>query len=284
MAPVPPSVLEQRRQIAEAVTHIRGKSAITPVVGIICGTGMGDLADRVSPSVRISYDEIPHFPISTVESHHGNLVLGTLAGRPVCVMQGRFHYYEGYTMKQVTFPVRVMRELGCTVLVVMNAVGSMHHLIRRGTLVFIDDHINMMGDNPLLGPNDDALGPRFPDMSQPYDRKLIALAEDVALQAGILTRHGTLVGVQGPNLETRAEYRAFRIWGGDIVGMSTVPEVIVANHAGMRVVGISTVTDECYPEALRPADIADIIATAQAAEPKLDIIVSGLVARLDEAK
>jgi purine-nucleoside phosphorylase len=284
MATVPPSVLEQRKQIAEAVVHIRSLTPLTPVVGIICGTGMGALADRIEQAVRIPYDAIPHFPISTVESHHGNLVLGTLAGRSVCVMQGRFHYYEGYTMKQVTFPVRVMRELGCTVLVVMNAVGSMHHLIRRGTLVFIDDHINMMGDNPLLGPNDDDAGPRFPDMSQPYDRKLIALAEDVALKAGILTRHGTLVGVQGPNLETRAEYRAFRIWGGDIVGMSTVPEVIVANHGGMRVVGISTVTDECYPEALRPADIADIIATAQAAEPKLDVIVSGLLARLDEAR
>ncbi|MBN1867663.1 purine-nucleoside phosphorylase [Candidatus Sumerlaeota bacterium] len=283
MGSVSSQVQEQRKQIAEATESIRSRAKVEPRVGIVCGTGMGALAERIEDAVRIPYDEIPHFPISTVESHHGNLVLGTLSGQPVYVMQGRFHYYEGYTMKQVTFPVRVMRSLGCEAMVVMNAVGSMNPSIGRGSLVFISDMINMFGDNPLLGPNDDELGPRFPDMSAPFSRKMIEVAEDVALRAGIRTHRGVLVGVPGPNLETRAEYRAFRMWGADIVGMSTVPEVLVANQGGMKVIGISTVTDECLPDALKPADIREIIAVAQAAEPKLDIIVSGLLKRLEEA-
>jgi purine-nucleoside phosphorylase len=282
MVAVPESVQSQREQIAQAVQAIQARSSLIPRVGIICGTGMGALADRISDATRIAYDDIPHFPLSTVESHHGNLVLGKLSGQPVCVMQGRFHFYEGYTMRQVVFPVRVMRALGCDFLIVMNAVGSMNPLIRRGSLVFIDDHMNFQGDNPLIGANDELLGPRFPDMSAPYDRKLIALAEDVALRACIRTHRGVLVAVAGPNLETRAEYRAFRTLGADIVGMSTVPEVIVAHHGGMRVLGISTATDECYPEALQPAEISEIIAVANAAEPKLDIIVSGVLDRLNE--
>ena len=283
MASVSDAVQQQRKEIAEAKNLIVSRAKVKPRVGIICGTGMGALAERIENAVRIPYDEIPHFPLSTVESHHGNLVLGTLSGQPVYVMQGRFHYYEGYTMRQVTFPVRVMRALGCEAMVVMNAVGSMNPLIGRGSLVFISDMINMMGDNPLLGPNDDELGPRFPDMSEPFSFKMIRVAEEVALKAGIRTHRGVLIGVAGPNLETRAEYRAFRAMGADIVGMSTIPEVLVANQGGMKVIGISTVTDECLPDALKPADINEIIAVAQAAEPKLDIIVSGLLKRLDEA-
>jgi len=282
MAQIPEVVTEQRDRIAEAAECIRSKAAVRPRVGIICGTGMGALAERIQDAVRIGYDNIPHFPISTVESHHGNLVLGTLSGVPVYVMQGRFHYYEGYDMREVTFPVRVMREMGCEAMIVMNAVGSMNPVIRRGALVFIDDHMNFMGDNPLVGANDENLGPRFLDMSRPYDQKMIGLAEEVALGAGIMTHRGTLVGVTGPNLETRAEYRAFRTLGADIVGMSTIPEVLVAHHGGMKVLGISTVTDECYPEALEPADITEIIAIAQAAEPKLDQIVSGVLGRITE--
>jgi purine-nucleoside phosphorylase len=197
------------------------------------------------------------------------------------VMQGRFHYYEGYTMRHVTFPVRVMKELGCEALIVMNAVGSVNPLIPQGSLVLVDDHINMMGDNPLVGPNDEKMGPRFPDMSQPYCPRLRALAHEVALEAKIRLHEGVMVAVAGPNLETRAEYRMFQIVGADTVTMSTVPEVIVANHAGMKVLAISTVTDSCLPDALKPADIREIIATAQAAEPKLEMLVTGVLARLE---
>jgi purine-nucleoside phosphorylase len=269
--------------IDEAVEAIRAKSDIKPRGGIICGTGMGALADNVQGATVISYDDIPHFPISTVESHHGNLMLGELGGQPVFVMQGRFHYYEGYSMKEITFPERVMKAMGCEAMIVMNAVGSMNPFIRKGSLVLLHDQINMMGDNPLIGPNDDDLGPRFPDMSEPYNRALIALAEDVALAASIPTFRGVCIAVTGPCLETAAEYRAFRRMGADVVTMSTIPEVIVANHAGMKVLGISTVTDECYPDNLRPANINEIIAAAQATEPKLDILVRGVLERLDEA-
>jgi len=284
MPKLPEAILQLRARIEDAVAAIRKRSSLVPQVGIICGTGMGALADRIEDSARIAYDEIPHFPLSTVESHHGNLVLGRLSGVPVCVMQGRFHRYEGYSMGQITFPVRVMRAMGCDTLIVMNAVGSMNPRIRRGSLVFIDDHINMMGENPLVGPNDDEMGPRFPDMSQPYNRELIKIAEEVALAQGIRTHRGTLIAVTGPNRETAAEYRFFRRGGADIVTMSTIPEVIVANHGGMKVLGISTVTDECLADALKPADINEIIAVAQAAEPKLQQIVSGVLNRLNDKK
>lgn len=282
MTELPGSVQKMRADIAEAVEAIRSRCAIKPRVGIICGTGMGALAEKIKDAVRIPYDQIPHFPLSTVESHKGNLVLGTLSGQPVFVMQGRFHRYEGYTMQQITFPVRVMRAMGCEAMIVMNAVGSMNPVIKRGSLVFINDHINMMGENPLVGPNDDEMGPRFPDMSEPFCKKIIAIAEDVARENKISTHRGTLIAVTGPNLETSAEYRFFQRIGADIVSMSTVPEVIVAVHAGLKVLGISTVTDECLPDALRPADIHEIIATAQSAEPRLEVIVSGVLARLDE--
>ena len=278
---MPPFNLEAyKQQIREAAALIRSRHAETPVVGIICGTGMGSLADKVEQKTVIPYQEIPHFPLSTVESHYGNLMVGRLAGQSVAVMQGRFHYYEGYSMKEVTFPVRVMRELGCVALIVMNAVGSMNPLIPSGALVLVDDQINFMGDNPLIGPNDEAMGPRFPDMSQPFCPRLRQFAREVALEARIRLHEGVLVGVAGPNLETRAEYRAFRMLGADLVTMSTIPEVIVANHAGMRVVALSTVTDNCLPDALKPADIREIIAVAQAAEPRLETLVMGILARM----
>lgn len=269
-----------RAQITEATEVVRSKSDLQPRVGIILGTGMGALANAVTQSVVLSYSDIPHFPVPTVETHAGNLHLGMLEGVPVMMMQGRFHYYEGYSMRQITFPVRIMKALGCTMMIVMNATGSMNPLIPRGSIVIAADHINLMGDNPLIGQNDDDLGPRFPDMSEPYSRELIALAEEVALDLGIRVHKGVMIAVTGPCLETAAEYRFFRRIGADIVTMSTVPEVIVANHAGLKVLGMSVVTDACLPDALKPADIQEIIATASAAEPRLTALVSGVLKRL----
>ncbi len=273
--------MELRDEIREAVEFIRTRTRVVPEIGIILGTGMGALAREVQGDAVIEYGDIPHFPVSTVESHAGKLHLGHLCGKPVFMMQGRFHYYEGYTMRQVTFPVRVMRELGAKTLVVMNAVGSMNPLMPPGSLVLAQDHINLMGDNPLIGPNDDGLGPRFPDMSEPYSRELIALAERVALENKIPGVHrGVMVAVTGPNLETAAEYRMFQRIGADIVTMSTVPEVIVAVHGGMRVLGISTVTDACLPDALHAASLEAILKVAGEAEPRLSALVRGVVAGL----
>ena len=267
-------------RIAEAVQAIRGRTAAAPGIGIILGTGLGALAERIEVETSIPYGEIPHFPLSTVESHSGRLLFGTLGGRPVVAMQGRFHRYEGYTLQQVTFPVRVMRALGVGTLVVSNACGGMNPLWAPGELMLMADHINLLGESPLTGPNDDALGPRFPDMSQPYDRALQHLAREVALEQRIPLRSGVYVAVPGPNLETRAEYRMLRAMGADVVGMSTVPEVIVARHGGMRVLGVSIITDACLPDALEEADIATIIATAGRAEPNLTKLVEGVVARM----
>ncbi len=269
------------QQIEEAAATVLAARAHAPRVGIICGTGMGGLAEKVQDAHVIPYDAIPHFPVSTVESHHGNLVLGTLGGQPVVVMQGRFHFYEGYTMKQVTFPVRVMKALGVRELIVMNATGSVNPLIPRESLVLVDDHVNLLGDNPLLGPNDERLGPRFPDMSCPYDKGLRELARAAARAAGIVLHEGVMVAVPGPNLETRAEYRMFQRLGIDIVTMSTIPEILVAVHAGIRAMAISTVTDECLPDRLEPADIREIIAVARAAEPKLEKLILGVLERLE---
>lgn len=268
---------ELRAQVQEAAAVIRGRTGLTPEVGIILGTGLGGLAKEIAVETEIPYTELPHFPVSTVETHAGRLLLGRLGGKAVAAMQGRFHYYEGYSMRQITFPVRVMRALGAKALLVSNACGGMNPNYRAGDLMVIEDHINLQGDNPLIGVNDDALGPRFPDMSAPYDRGLIALAERVALEGKIRLQKGVYVAVPGPNLETRAEYRFLRGIGADVVGMSTVPEVIVAVHAGLRVLGLSVVTDECFPDALKPADIAHIIATANAAEPKLTRIMRRVV-------
>ncbi len=260
-------------QIAESVERIRRSWSGKPRVGLILGTGLGGLADQIRTDVVLPYADIPHFPISTVQSHAGQLVCGTLNGLPVLAMEGRFHYYEGYSLQQVTFPVRVMRALGAELLVVTNASGGMNPQYALADVMIIDDHINLMPDNPLRGVNDDALGPRFPDMSAPYDRELISLARKLALELGIPHQTGVLVAVTGPNLETRAEYRMLRQMGADVVSMSTVPEVIVANHAGMKVLGLSIVTDICLPDALEPVEIEKILSVAAMGGERLSRLI-----------
>jgi len=267
-------------QMATAVAAIRRRSAFVPEVGMILGTGLGALGKSIAVEVEIPYADIPGFPLSTVESHAGKLLLGTLAGRRIAAMQGRFHRYEGYSLQQVTFPVRVLRALGASTLVVSGAVGGMHPLWNLGDIALLSDHINLMGDSPLIGPNDDTLGPRFPDMSAPYDAALRATAHKAALELGVTLREGVYVAVTGPALETRAEYRMLRAMGADVVGMSTVPEVIVAVHGGMRVLGITVVTDKCLPDALEPADVATIIATAESAEPRLAALLTRILEKL----
>jgi purine-nucleoside phosphorylase len=264
-------------RIEAAAGVVRESVSLRPEFGIILGTGLGGLADEIALEASIPYEKIPGFPLSTVESHAGRLLLGRLANRAVVAMQGRFHRYEGYALDEVTFPVRVMRALGARILIVSNACGGMNPLWNAADLVLLSDHINLLGDNPLIGPNDERLGPRFPDMSTPYDPELRAMARVAALELGILLREGVYVAVPGPNLETRAEYRMLRGMGADVVGMSTVPEVIVASHAGMRTVGISIITDLCLPDALEPADIGRIIETARRAEPSLTRLIARLV-------
>lgn len=267
-------------RIHDAVEAVRKHTPLRPEVAIILGTGLGGLANEIKVEASIPYQQIPGFPLSTVESHAGRLLLGRLEGRLVVAMQGRFHRYEGYDLATVTFPVRVMRALGAKVLVVSNACGGMNPLWSPGDLVLLSDHINLLGDNPLIGSNDDRLGPRFPDMSAPYDPELRALARSAALELGITLREGVYVAVPGPNLETRAEYRMLRAVGADLVGMSTVPEVIVAAHAGMRTMGISIITDQCLPDALEPADLGRIIATAGRVEPSLTRLIARVVERI----
>jgi purine-nucleoside phosphorylase len=268
-------------RVQTAADSVRRRSGLTPGVGIILGTGLGGLAKEIAVEAEVAYGDIPGFPLSTVESHAGKLLLGRLGGRPVVAMQGRFHRYEGYDLQQVTFPVRVLHALGARTLVVSNACGGMNPLWNPGDLVLLSDHINLLGDNPLVGPNDERLGSRFPDMSAPYDPELRALARGIALELGIPLREGVYVAVPGPNLETRAEYRMLRAIGADVVGMSTVPEVIVAGHQGMRTIGISIITDQCLPDALEPADLDRIIATAGRAEPALTRLITTLVERMD---
>ena len=267
--------------IADAIRAIQAKTPLTPDVAVILGTGLGALAAEIADATRIPYTDIPGFPVATVESHAGTLLLGRLAGRRVVAMQGRFHRYEGYTLQQIALPVRVLRALGARILVVSNACGGMHPLWSPGDLMLIADHINLLGDNPLVGPNDAALGPRFPDMSQPYDPLLRELARRVALERGFTLREGVYVAVPGPNLETRAEYRMLRALGADVVGMSTVPEVIAAVHMGMRVLGVSIITDQCLPDALAPTTVERIIAVAREAEPRLTALIQGVLERLD---
>jgi purine-nucleoside phosphorylase len=271
------SLFDEIRSAVDAVGEI---TTLRPTVGIILGTGLGQLAEGIEIEATLPYERIPGFPLSTVESHAGRLLLGRLGRRPVVALQGRFHRYEGYTLNAVTFPVRVMHGLGAETLIVSNACGGMHPLWAPGDLVLLSDHINLLGDNPLIGSNDERLGPRFPDMSAPYDPELRALARSVARDLGIVLREGVYVAVPGPNLETRAEYRMLRGLGADVVGMSTVPEVIVAAHAGMRTIGLSIITDQCLPDALEPADINRIIDTARRAEPSLSRLISALVERL----
>jgi purine-nucleoside phosphorylase len=267
-------------RMSSAADAVRARTRLRPEVAIVLGTGLGGLAREIEVEAEIPYEDIPGFPLSTVETHAGKLLAGRLGDRSVMAMQGRFHRYEGYDLRQVTFPVRVLHALGARTLVVSNACGGMNPLWGPGDLVLLSDHINLLGDNPLIGPNDERLGPRFPDMSVPYDPGLRALARAAALELGIVLREGVYAAVPGPNLETRAEYRMLRAIGADVVGMSTVPEVIVAVHQGMRVVGVSIITDQCLPDALEPADISRIIATAARAEPQLTRLISTLVERL----
>src|SRR3984957_17933925 len=267
-------------KIQEARAAIHQQWPGQPRVGIILGTGLGGFAEDIQAEASIPYGKIPHFPESTVQTHAGRFVCGKLAGKTVVAMEGRFHFYEGYSLKQITLPVRVMRALGCEVLIVTNACGGMNPQFAKGDLMVIEDHINLMGDNPLIGKNDDRLGPRFPDMCWPYDRELIALAQKIAVEEKIVCHKGVYVAVPGPNLETRAEYRFLRGIGADVVGMSTVPEVIVAVHAGLRSLGLSVITDQCLPDALEPANLTDILAVANLAEKKLRVLVRRVVAEL----
>lgn len=272
---------EAMRELREAVAAVRDRTSFEPRVAVILGTGMGKLVDDdLEVEAAIPYGDLPHFPVSTVESHEGRLLLGTLSGVPVVAMQGRTHRYEGYTYQQIAFPVRVMKLLGAEILIVSAATGGMNPLMKGGDLVLLDDHINLHAENPLVGPNLDELGPRFPDMSEPYDRKLQDLAREVALEHKIDLQRGVYAGVTGPSLETRAEYRMLRTMGADVVGMSTVPEVIVARHMSMRVMGVAIITDECFPDALEPVSLESVIATARTAEPELARLIRGVVARL----
>jgi purine-nucleoside phosphorylase len=272
------------KAIKETTEVIRKKTAETYPVGIILGTGLGGFVKEINVEHEIDYADLPYFPLSTVESHKGKLIFGTVPSKngavKVVAMQGRFHYYEGYTMQQIVYPVRVMQALGVKTLLVSNAGGGMNPQYRRGDIMLMLDHINLLGDNPLIGKNEDTLGPRFPDMSEAYDRGLIQLAEDAALDNKIKVQKGVYVAVPGPNLETRAEYRFLRSTGADVVGMSTIPENIAAVHMGMKVLGISIVTDECFPEALKPVDVKEIIAAAMEAEPKMTLIMKEVIKRI----
>jgi len=275
------NLLQQARiQRAEAVAFIKERLPIDPEYLLILGTGLGQLAEEMTVEVELPYEDIPHFPVSTVESHAGKLLIGYLGGKSIMAMQGRFHYYEGYSMNQIAFPVRVAKMLGIQTLLVSNACGGLNPNFERGDIMLINDHINFLGDNPLIGPNDPDLGPRFPDMSQPYTERLLATAEQVALDAGIKMHQGVYLAVSGPMMETKAEYRYMRQLGADVVGMSTVPEVIAAVHMSMEVLGISVITDECFPDSLEPVSLDDVLEAAAMAEPQLTRVVVGVLERL----
>lgn len=267
-------------RIDETLQYLRSVTDKTYSVGIVLGTGLGGLVKEIEIEHSVEYADIPHFPLSTVESHHGKLIFGKIGDKRVVAMQGRFHFYEGYSMKQLTYPIRVMKFLGVETLLVSNACGGMNPVYRRGDIMLMIDHINLLGDNPLIGKNEDSLGPRFPDMSEPYNLELVERAENIALSNGIKVHRGVYVAVPGPNLETRAEYRFLRAIGADVVGMSTVPENIVANHMGMKVLGFSIITDECFPDSLKPVSIEDVLSAAMEAEPKMTLIMKEVVKSL----
>ncbi len=268
------------KQLAEAYEYIHKQHQGEVGIGIILGTGLGGLVNEIKIDQTISYNHIPHFPISTVESHFGRLIFGKIGNKNVVAMQGRFHFYEGYSMKEITFPVRVLKMLGVHTLFISNAAGGLNPDYKKGDLMILDDHINLQAVNPLTGSNLDKYGPRFPDMSQPYDRTLIQAAEKIAEEQSFRVHTGVYVAVSGPNLETRAEYRFLRLIGADVVGMSTVPEVIVSNHMGMKTFAISVVTDECDPDHLKPVRVEEIIRVAAEAEPQMTFILSRLVEEL----
>ncbi len=270
-------------QIRGTTDFIRERCGIEPKIGIVLGTGLGGLASRISvepEGAAIPYQDLPGFPVSTAPGHKGQLVIGHLAGVPVAAMEGRFHLYEGYTPHQITFPVRVLKQLGCTHLFVSNACGGLNPIFRKGDIMIIDDHINLMGVNPLIGPNLDRLGPRFPDLSEPYARELQDLALSIGLKLGIRLQRGVFSAMIGPNLETRAEYRFLRTIGADVIGMSTVPEVLVAVHQGMQVLGFSVITDMCLADALSPVSFEEIKAVAEAAEARLSELVEHVILAL----
>ena len=275
------NTIEQAKiQRVEVVSFIKERLPINPEYLLILGTGLGKLAEEMTIELELPYKDIPHFPVSTVESHTGKLLIGYLGGKPVMAMQGRFHYYEGYSMNQIVFPIRVAKMLGIQTLLVSNACGGLNPNFQRGDIMLINDHINFLGDNPLIGPNDPDLGPRFPDMSEPYTKHLLIAANQVALDAGIKIHQGVYLAVSGPMLETKAEYRYMRQLGADVVGMSTVPEVIAAVHMGMKVLGISVITDECFPDSLEPVSLDDVLNAAAMAKPQLTRIVVGTLERL----
>lgn len=271
-------------RIQEAAAFIRERTEIVPEFAVILGTGLGGLSREISHRGKIPYTEIPGFLPPTVHTHSGELILGKMGERTVAAMEGRLHFYEGYSLDEIVFPVRVLRAMGAGILIVSNASGAMNPLFSPGDLVFMEDHINLMGVNPLIGPNDDRIGPRYPDMCEPYSRELIRLAEEIALEKGIRTHRGVYAAVTGPNVETRAEYRFLRCIGADIVGMSTVPEVLAAIHGGFKILGISCVTDMCLPDALKPIDVEEIIDIANRAELKLTQIIKELILRCPRVK
>ena len=268
---------ELRKQIAESLEFIRTKTTAKPTIGIILGTGLGGLVKEIKQEVVIDYATIPHFPISTVESHHGKLIFGILAGKKIVAMQGRFHMYEGYNLKQVTFPIRVMKFLGVKSILVSNAAGALNPLFKKGDVMLISDHINLLGDNPLIGPNDDEIGPRFPDMSEAYDKELIGLAEQAALDLKIHVQKGVYVAMQGPSLETKSEYRFLRIIGADAVGMSTVPEVIIARHGNMRVLGFSGVSNKANLDGSTVTTHEEVMEAGKVITPKMEKIIRGVL-------
>lgn len=268
------------KKIEETSSFIKGKIKISPRVAIILGTGLGGFDKEVKNAIRIPYDEIPNFKTSTVPTHKGELVGGKIEGKEVVCFSGRFHYYEGYSLEEITFPVRVAKAIGCDILIVSNAAGGINKFYMPGDIMLICDHINFMGVNPLIGPHDERLGPRFPDMSNAYDKKLIEIAERVAVELKIPIKKGVYVAVTGPNLETAAEYRMFHLLGADAVGMSTVPEVIVATQVGLKTLGISIITDVAKPDMLAETSLEEIIKIAQSAEPKVKKLVSGIIKKI----
>jgi purine-nucleoside phosphorylase len=272
--------MELPQKITEATQYVQSKTSIQPIAGVILGTGLGALEKSIKIETKIPYSDIPHFVESTVEFHTGELILGTLKGKPVVAMHGRFHFYEGYTMEEITFPVRVMKALGIEDMIVSNACGGMNPQYSPGDIMVITDHINLLAQNPLIGKNYNELGPRFPDMSEPYTRAHIKHIKEIALQEKVPVQFGVYAAMSGPCLETAAEYRMLRILGADVIGMSTVPEVIVAVHAGLRVLGLSVITDECFPDRLEKVDIQKIIQTAGNTEPKLVRLIERFVEEL----
>lgn len=274
------SVQAFRERRDEALEYISEQTGLRPDYLIILGTGLGALTDSIEIKDTVSYEDIPHMPVSTAPSHEGQLLFGNLAGKKVVAMQGRFHYYEGYSMQQIAFPIRVLKALSAQTMFVSNACGGLNTNYRRGDIMLIKDHINLLGDNPLIGPNDDELGPRFPDMSEPYTQSLIKLVRQTALDNSIRMHEGVYLALSGPTMETRAEYRFLKMIGADVVGMSTVPEVITAVHMGMQVMGISVITDECFPDALEPVDIDKVVAAAETAQPKMTKVITETLERL----